>query len=494
MKHTLLMENVMGQTRLAVIEEGRLCELYVERPGSESLTGNIYLGRVENVLPGMNAAFVDIGTGKNGFLCASDVPAVAQGDAALAERLGSSRIEKLVRPGQEILVQVSKMQAGAKGPRLSSHIALPGRLMVLLPGVRYLGVSRKIADESERVRLREIGSDLMGQRDLGLILRTASQGVSRENISAEYENLCDAWREIELHARHAAAPKCIHSANSLALQAVRDRLDGDTEALWIDGAALHERVTGLGEALAPRWADRIRLHEGDVPLFDLYRVDEQLDKAMQKYVWLKSGGSLVIEQTEAMTVIDVNTGKYTGQRDAEETVFKANCEAAREIMRQIRLRDLGGIIVVDFIDMKDAHNRDALLDILRDEARRDRNRIGVVGITPLGLVEMTRKKLRQPLEKQLMHTCSDCGGNGVMPSHETTARKIERDIWRRRRTGQSAAVLVEAAEPVCGWLKTIGAPEGGAVYALPRSGMRAGEYKLSPADESALPEGAKRLK
>lgn len=494
MKQTLLMENVMGQTRLAVIEDGALCELYVERPGLENQAGGIYLGRVENVLPGMNAAFVDIGLEKKGFLCAGDLPAAAQGDDALAKELGGARIEKRVRPGQEIPVQVVKIPSGTKGPRLSNHIALPGRLMVLLPGVRYVGVSRKIQDEAERTRLREIGASAMGDKDMGMILRTASKDASPDAVAAEYDNLCALWRDIEIKARGAIAPKRLYSGNSLEHQAIRDRLCGDVDVLWADGDGLCERLRFLGQILAPQWLDRIRPHCGTTPLFDLYRVDEQLDRAMQKYVWLKSGGSLVIEETEALTVVDVNTGKYTGKRDAEETVFRNNCEAAREIMRQLRLRDLGGIIVVDFIDMKGTAHREALLELLREEARRDQNRVCVVGITPLGLVEMTRKKLRPPLSRQLMHTCSDCGGNGVVPSHETAARRIIRDIWRRRRTGQDNAVLVEAAAPVCGWLKTIGAPEGGTVYVRPCGDMAAGEYRLSPADESALPEGTKRLK
>ena len=494
MKQTLLIETIMGQTRLAVVEDGRLCELYIDRPGSACEAGDIFLGRVENVLPGMNAAFVDIGAEKNGFLCASDVPAAALGDAALAERIGRERIEARVRPGQEILVQVTKEQSGAKGPRLNSHATLPGRLMVLMPGVSYVGVSRKIADEAERARLRQIGIELMGDGGDGMILRTAAQGASEEEIAAERDALCAAWSDIAIRAGRSAAPKLLHAENDLELLAVRDLLGEDTEALWTEGGALCERIKALASDRAPRWADRVRAHEGTVPLFDLFRVDEQLDKALQKYVWLKNGGSLVIEETEALTVIDVNTGKYTGRRDAEETVFQNNCEAAREVMRQIRLRNISGIIVVDFIDMKDARHREALLDALRCEARRDRNRVSVVGITPLGLVEMTRKKQRLPLDRQLLHKCSDCGGNGAVPSHETAARRIVRDLWRRRRSGQDNAILAEAPEAVCGWLKTIGAPAGGATYALPRSDLRAGEYRLSPADEGALPKGAIRLK
>lgn len=494
MKQTLLMESVMGQVRLAVIEDGALCELYVERPGAENLSGNIYLGRVANVLPGMNAAFVDIGAEKNGFLSANDVRADIDGDHALAEALKKKSVDALLRPGRDIIVQVVKSQSGTKGPRLSNFIALPGRSMVLMPDVRYIGVSRKIVEPAERARLHEIGKALTESGGAGLILRTASQGMTEAPLRDEYEALLALWREIRDRAAHAIAPKRLYADTSLAMKAVRDMLSEDTETLWTDDAAQYDALIRLSRQLAPRWTERIRPHEDDVPLFDLYRVDEQLEKSLQKYVWLRSGGSLVIEQTEALTVIDVNTGKYTGRKDLGETVFRINCEAAREIMRQLRLRDLGGIIVVDFIDMAETAHREALLELLRAEAMRDRNRVTVAGMTSLGLVEMTRKKVRQPITRQLMHTCSACGGNGAVPSHETTARKIEREIWRRRRAGEAGSILVAAQAPVCGWLRTIGAPPGGETYACPDDAIATGEYRLSPADPSAMPAGAVKLR
>ncbi len=484
----------MGQARLAVIEDGALCELYIERPDSTNLAGSIYIGRVENVLPGMNAAFVDIGIGKNGFLCAGDIPSAARDDAALAERIGRARIEQLVRPGQEILAQVVKSQTGEKGPRLSSHITLPGRLMVLMPGVKCVGVSRRIDDDAARARLYTIGERLCGANGAGLILRTAAERAEEAAIASEYEYLTGLWRQVMRRAEHTTAPKRIHSDADIALRAIRDILGENVDALWIDDAALYARVRDLAAVLAPEWVDRVCLHEGSIPLFDVYRVDAQVEKALGKFVWLKNGGSLVIEQTEALTVIDVNTGKYTGRSDQEETLFRHNCAAAVEVMRQLRLRDLGGIIIVDFIDMSREEHRRALLDVLQDEARRDHNHVNVIGMTALGLVEMTRKKTRQPLNRQLMHTCSDCGGNGCVPSHETTARRIVRDLWRRRRSGEAGPILVEAVEPVCGWLRSIGAPEGGSVYVRPVEGTGASEYTLSPADVAALPDGTKLLK
>ena len=488
---TLLIERLLGQTRLAVIEDGRLMELYVERPGMENVVGNLYLGRVERVVAGMNAAFVDLGLQKSGFLAMDNAPS---NDPALKAALGDRRIEKLLRPGQSVLVQVTKAQSGVKGPRVSMDITLPGRMMALLGETRYVGVSRKITDADERARLHGIGSALLAEGGAGLILRTASMGASEASIREEYARLSDWWRAIRTRAEHGVAPVCLHDDNALALRAVRDKLGPRVDALWVDGEALFEEISELASRIAPEWTDRISLHTGQTPLFDLYRVDAQADKALQKYVWLDSGGSIVIEETEALTVCDVNTGKYLGRKDAEDTRFRANLEAARELMRQIRLRDIGGIVVADFIDMKSEAQQKALLDALRAYARDDDTRVNVAGITSLGLVEMTRKKARQSLSRQLLHTCSDCGGNGAVPSHETTARRIVRELWRRRRAGDASALLVEAGAKVCGWLKTIGAPSGGATYARAKTDLAAGEYSVAPVDEAALPRDAIQLK
>ncbi len=490
MKRTILMESLRGETRMAVIEDDRLCELYVDRPNSDDVIGSIYLGRVENVLPGMNAAFVDIGMEKNGFLYAGDIHA---GDAALQKRLDGLRIEALVRPGQEILVQVVKAQSGQKGHRVSSHLTLPGRALVLLPNVSYVGVSRKIGDAAERERLQAAARKLCGALGMGLIVRTAAADLPEEALRREYDALCTQWRDIEARAAVATAPKKVYSNTSLILKCVRDRLNGDVDAVWADGPGLYDALKARAEALAPERTDSIRLYDGETPLFDLYRVDAQLDKALRKYVWLKSGGSLVIEETEAMTVIDVNTGKFTGKRDLEETLFKLNCEAAEEIVRQLRLRDVGGIVIVDFIDMKDPLNNERLLSLLRELAKTDQSRLSVVGMTGLGLVELTRKKDRRPLSRQLLHTCPACGGDGMAPSYETTARRIVREVWRRRRRGETNPVLVTAAEPVVKRLKAIGAPEGGVVYVCPAA-VAPGEYDIAPADAAHLPEQCKQLK
>ena len=467
-KKLLLMEQVMDQARLAVIEDGALCELILRQPDSEDLTGNIYLGRVENVLPGMNAAFIDIGADKKGFLSADDA--------------GAKRISDVARPGRDILVQVIKSQPGAKGPRLSARLSLPGRLMALLPGERYVGVSKKLTDEAERARLRDIGLQLMGQGGAGMILRTAAAGQMPNALSAEYAGLRAMAEALEKRASHLIAPRLLHDDNDLALRAVRDMLGGDVEALWADDDELYRQLIGHARALAPDLSDRIRLHEGTTPLFDLYRVDAQADKALERYVWLKGGGSIVIDETEALTAVDVNTGKNTGRHSAEETILQTNREAAVELMRQLRLRDIGGIVIADFIDMKLENDRQALLELIRDCAARDNGRTTVVDITPLGLVELTRKRVRQSLSRQLTHTCGHCGGNGVVPGHETTARRAIRDIWRRRRGGDVTPFQLEACPEVCSRARRIGAPEGGALLLKPSGQMGAGEYRISPID------------
>ena len=491
MTRTLLMEALLGETRLAVIEDGCLCELYVERPGPDDAAGSIYLGRVENVISGMNAAFIDIGMAKNGFLYAGDISIT---DRSLSDKLGGLRIEKLARPGRDMLVQVVKAQSGQKGHRVSCHITLPGRNLVLLTDVEYAGVSRKIDDPAERGRLSGIARAMIAGTGMGVIVRTAAAGASEEVLRGEWERLISQWRELQNRAQHAVAPKRLFSNGALALKAARDMLDDAVDALWVDGETLYREVVDLAAALCPDHVDRIRLHDTKTPLFDLHRVDAQLDKALRKYVWLKSGGSLVIEETEAMTVVDVNTGKFTGKRDLEETIYKLNREAAEELVRQLRLRDIGGIVIVDFIDMASAEHNEGLLRYLRELAKTDRSRLNVLGMTGLGLVELTRKKERPPLSKQLMHTCSSCGGDGATPSHETTARRVARDIWRRRRAGEEGPILVTACGGVANGLKSLGNPCDAPVYVAVKEAMKPGEYDVSPADVSNLPEGAKMLK
>ena len=486
MKREILLEALLGETRLAVVEDGRLCELYVERASGEDAGGSVYLGRVENVVPGMNAAFVDIGLSKNGFLSAADASPDGRGAA-------EARIEKLVRPGQDILVQAVKAQSGQKGHRLSCRVTLPGRLMALTPGVPCAAVSKKIAATDERERLQAIAKALIRDTGHGMIVRTAAAGVDAAVLEDEWRGLVAKWRAVEAKAQYGVAPLQLFSNDSLVERCARELLDEDVQAVWADGDGLFEALRAAVASTAPQWLDRLKRHRDETPLFDLFRVDAEVDKALRKYVWLKSGGSLVIEATEAMTVVDVNTGKFTGKRNLEDTLFKINCEAAEELVRQLRLRAVGGIIIVDFIDMERPEHGAALVELLQSLAKADKGRLKVVGMTGLGLVELTRKKQRRPLSEQLLHTCSACGGDGATPSHETTARRCLREIWRRRRLGASNPILVEACPPVAAWLKTLGAPEGGRVYVRAKA-LPPAQYEISPADEGRLPEGAKLLK
>ncbi len=459
MKREMLLERAGSQTRLAVLEDGRLCEIYYERGSRSKLAGNIYAGRVQNVLPGMNAAFVDIGLNKNAFLYAGDILVDTRDDQALQSRLEGARIEKLVRPGQMILVQVVKEPGGSKGPRVSCSVTLPGRLCVLLPTIEYSGVSRKIDGAEERKRLHAIASGLCGKNGAGIIIRTAAEGAAAEEIEADYLRLKEMWEKIRTEGRHSAVPRLIQDDGSLILRCVRDMLDESVDGLKTDDPAIFEELKRTAALLTPRLADRIEFVQTQTPLFDLCRVDHQLEKAFSRHIYLKSGGTIVVDNTEAMTVIDVNTGKFTGKKDLQETIFALNCEAADEIARQLRLRDVGGIVIIDFIDMDRAEDRQALIDHLQEALKRDRNRTNVLGMTALGLVEMTRKKLRRPLAKQLMRDCSACLGAGLEWTHESTAYRISREVWRMRRMGEKGRLHIVAGEKVESWLKTIGLDE-----------------------------------
>lgn len=460
----LVLERVQDQTRLAVLEDGRLCEIYYERGTRGKLAGNIYAGRVQNVIKGMNAAFVDIGLKKNAFLYAGDICVDTRGQEELKTRLEQARIEKMLRPGQMIVVQVNKEAGGGKGPRVSGNLSIPGRLTVLLPQIRYAGVSRKIEAGEERDRLFHIAEGLSARAGAGVIIRTAGEGADEAEIRADYERLLSDWKRIETEAAHSAGPRLIQADGDLALRAVRDLLDAEVSRVRTDDDALYARLSACARALTPEFADRIECVRSDVPLFDLLKVDRQLEAAFDRRVFLKSGGTLVIDETEALTVIDVNTAKFTGKRDLEDTIFRLNCEAAEEIARQLRLRDLGGIIVIDFIDMESEGARLELLERLREALRRDRNHTNVLGITQLGLVEMTRKKVRRPLSRQLMCDCGACRASGREWTYESVAYQAAREIWRRRRAGDTTAYRIRTGAQVASWLATIGLPEGGRVH------------------------------
>jgi len=496
MERELLVECTGDQTRLAVVEDGELAEFYIERKGHEKLVGNIYKGRAANVLPGMEAAFVDIGMEKNGFLYAGDI-LVDKTDfgvdpQALEQELKSLSIKKLLKVGQEVLVQVIKEPGGSKGPRLTSHITLPGRLAVLLPTVGYVGVSRRIEAEEERTRLRAMAESLKPQ-GMGLIIRTAAEGACEADMERDIQYLKKLWDSISQRAAATTAPALLHRDVSLVYRAVRDMLVNGVKSLTIDDAQQYALARSTAEMLSPELAQKVIHHTGETPVFEPYRIDAQAEKALLRRVWLKSGGYLVFDYAEALTVVDVNTGKFVGKHSLSDTVFQTNCEAVVELARQLRLRDIGGIIVIDFIDMDRPEQREQLLTLLRKELKKDRTKTNLVGITELGLVEMTRKKVHQPIHTLLMQPCAACQGSGRVLSDESVARSALNELRFRAAQGQSEAFLVEAAPPVAGQILLLGCRIQAKAYVVASEARKNGDYIISPAAEGELPPKARQI-
>ena len=400
------------RTQIAVLEDGVLVEHYVDKASHQSYVGNVYLGKVQNVLPSMEAAFVDIGKGRNAVLYAGEVNFDASGLEG-----ESKRIESALKSGQSILVQVTKDPIGHKGARLTSQVSLPGRYLVYVPGASMTGISRKLPD-TERSRLKQILKQVMPE-NAGVIVRTAAEGASEEELARDVARLSAQWEAIEKKARTASAPDLLYSEPDLTLRVVRDIFNEDFTSLVIASETEWDLVDEYVRYVAPHLADRMQRWEDDKDVFGAYRIDEQLAKALERKVWLPSGGSLVIDHTEAMTVIDVNTGKFTGQGgNLEQTVTRNNLEAAEEIVRQLRLRDLGGIIVIDFIDMVLESNRELVLRRLLECLARDRTKHQVAEVTSLGLVQMTRKRVGSGLLEAFSVSCEHCNGRGVITSME----------------------------------------------------------------------------
>ncbi len=402
------------RTQIAVLEGRVLVEHYVARPQDEALQiiGNVYRGRVKNVLPGMEAAFVDIGTPKNAVLYWGDV-AFDRDD--IERQPGADRIEHLLRPGQTIVCQVTKNPIGLKGARLTQEVSLPGRFIVLVPESSTYGISRRL-DDNERRRLRKVLDEVRPERH-GLIVRTAAAGASTDDLRHDVLQLVAKWEEIDRRAKHLAAPALLYSEPHMAVRIIREELTEEYRSVLIDDPTLCELVRSYVAELEPALAERIELYDTasePLPLFERHHVHEQLHKALDRKVWLPSGGSLIIERTEALTVIDVNTGKNVGSSSLEETVFENNLEAASEIARQLRLRDIGGIIVIDFIDMELKANRQGVMAAFRTALARDKTPTQVYDISDLGLVEMTRKRVGEGLVETLSQTCPMCNGRGIV--------------------------------------------------------------------------------
>jgi len=414
----MVVRSKFGRIQIGVLEDGVLVEHYVARAADASLIGNVYLGRVQNVLPSMEAAFVDIGRGRNAVLYSGEV----DWEAAAAAQEGEAknqprRIELALKPGDRVLVQVTKDPVGHKGARLTSQVSLPGRYLVYVPGGSMNGISRKLPD-TERARLKKILKEVLPD-DAGVIVRTAAEGATEEQLTLDVQRLTAQWAEIERAVETQQAPALLHSEPDLLLKIIRDVFNEDFQKLIIAGDDAQATIEGYLSAVAPDLLDRVERYTGEVDSFDQHRITEQIEKALERKVWLPSGGSLVIDRTEAMTVVDVNTGKFVGSGgNLEETVTKNNLEAAEEIVRQLRLRDIGGIIVVDFIDMVLESNRDLVLRRLVECLSRDRTKHQVAEVTSLGLVQMTRKKLGLGLLESFSENCDVCAGRGLIVHHD----------------------------------------------------------------------------
>ncbi|MGE5676139.1 MAG: Rne/Rng family ribonuclease [Mycobacterium leprae] len=444
----------LDETRAAVLEDDELVEIFIERPVHQRVVGNIYKGKVENVLPGMQAAFVDIGLERNSFLYVDDaLPGKAEVEG---ETVGATTrtltIKELVRPGQEIIVQVAKEPIGTKGARVTRHITLPGRFLVLMPHVDYIGVSRRISDERERERLKQMAARVKPE-GAGLIVRTVAEGAQEEDLAKDAVFLQRLWDRISSRSTAAPAPSLLHHDLGLVQRVVRDWFDDTVDQFTIDNKEEYQRALEVLDLHAPHLKDRLKLYSRtDQSLFDFHSIEMEIDKALKKRVWLKSGGYIVIDQTEALTAIDVNTGKFVGTTNLADTVFKTNLEAAKEIARQLRLRDIGGIIIIDFIDMEILEHRQKVIKTLEDELKRDRTRANVLGLTQLGLVEMTRKKSRQNLDEAMMRSCPYCDGRGKVLSEETMARRVRAEIRRILKQSSSEALLMEVHPSVAALL------------------------------------------
>ncbi|HXQ59368.1 MAG TPA: Rne/Rng family ribonuclease, partial [Acidimicrobiales bacterium] len=402
-------------TQIAVLEGRTLVEHQVSRAADDAtqIDGNIYRGRVQNVLPGMEAAFVDIGTPKNAVLYRGDVR-FDRDDVETASN-NTMRIEQMLRAGQTILCQVTKNPIGAKGARLTQEVSLPGRFVVMVPNSSAFGISKRL-DDNERKRLRRIVDDVR-PKGHGLIVRTAAEGASQEELGHDVERLAAQWAAIEAEAGRSSAPGLLYREPDLAVRSVREEFNREYRGVVIDDEELFLQVRDYIEQVNPELADRVELYDPvaeNMPVFERFHVHEQLHKALDRKVWLPSGGSIIIERTEALTVIDVNTGKNVGTSNLEETVYRNNLEAAEEIARQLRLRDIGGIIVIDFIDMEIRENRDKVASALRSALARDKTRTQVFDISELGLIEMTRKRISEGLVESLSSTCPICEGRGIV--------------------------------------------------------------------------------
>jgi len=456
----LIVNATSFEIRIALVEYGNLVEFYLERPAEKGLISNIYKGIVKRVLPGMQAAFVDIGLDRTGFLyvddvnvhrnsngngngngnggenremiaCEHDDEAGSCCGATLAEtmtvRSHGLHIEELLTEGQEIMVQICKDPIGTKGARLTCNITLPCRNVVFMPMTDHIGISRKIEDEETRQLLKEIIEDLR-PAGTGFIVRTVGENASHSDLEADMEFLLHLWDEIRDHATKVTAPNLVHEDLDITLRTVRDIFSPEVDRLIVDSREVYERIIKFVETFAPHLLNRVQLYEDRAPIFDVYGIEVDINRALDKRIWLRCGGYIIIEATEALTVVDVNTGRYVGKNDLEETIFKTNMEAVKEIAYQLRLRNIGGIIIVDFIDMEVESHRDELVRALKEAAKKDKSRVNILKVSEFGLVQMTRKRSSESLFNALCEPCFYCHGDGILKSRDTICYEILRRI------------------------------------------------------------------
>ena len=455
MMSELVINVTREESRVALLEGGQVVELYIERKRDASLVGNIYKGKVLKVLPGMQSSFIDIGLEKAAFLYVADImteieeyySAFLDSEAdkldlytKLEHTEKSLPIEELIQEGQEMLVQVSKDPMGTKGARVTSYITLPGRYIVLMPNVDHIGISRRIENEESRTRLKAYATEIK-PAGFGLIIRTASEDATREEIKRDVEFLMLLWENIQQKKDKVSAPSLLYSDLDLVFRSVRDFMSHNVERLVIDSPDEYERVREFVKTYFPRLMDRIEFYEGREPIFDAFAIELDISRALGRRVWLKSGGYIVIDQTEAMTVIDVNTGKFVGKENLEDTILKTNLEAVKEIAYQIRLRNLGGIIIIDFIDMEKLENRDKVFTAFVEVMKKDRAKNTIYNISELGIIQMTRKRVRESLGRVLCEHCHYCEGKGFIKSSRTVAYEIFRKLKKMGLVSGSAAMI-----------------------------------------------------
>ena len=455
MYRKLIVNVAEHETRVAIQEDGTIVELFVQRKDGSDIAGNIYKGRVQRVLPGMQAAFVDIGLEQAAFLHVNDVideriysngdyermfgreeaedeeveRGIEDNDFFEFPANREKHIEELLREGQEVLVHVAKSPIGTKGARVTSHLSLPGRYLVLMATSDHIGVSRKIEDEEERSRLKEMINELREER-VGFIARTASEGIDGRKMSREMKFLTNLWQNIRKRYQASSAPALLHKELDVSLRALRDLMTSDAERLIIDSKTAYDTIDKFIGTFMPGLKNSIELYEGSEPIFDAYNLEGDISRALQKKVWLKSGGYIVIEQTEALVAIDVNTGRYVGKHNLEETIVKTNLEAVKEIAYQVRLRDIGGLIIIDFIDMDKKSNQDKIYSAFKEALKKDRSKINILPFSEMGLIQMTRKRVKKSLTSLLCEPCFNCDGAGYQISRRTICFNIYREILR----------------------------------------------------------------